>query len=88
MSDPKPTAEHSHLYLDHILRFPVRVPIHDPVDLASYDVHSAVADFMIEILQATTVNRALKIRERLKGLVLELEACESAALEKADKLCG
>lgn len=71
----------------NVIRFPQVTALHDPVDLASYDVHAAVADFMIEILQAPTVNRAIQIRERLRGLILQLQACESAALDKADQLC-
>lgn len=70
-----------------VVTFPQRVPMHDPIDLASYDIHSAVADFMGEIMDAPTVRRAIHIRERLAGLILQLQACESAALDKADQLC-
>lgn len=60
----------------------------DPLEVASFNIHAAVADFFIAIQQATTVDQAITLRERLKGLWLVVAAAESAALEKADQLCG
>lgn len=58
-----------------------------PVDRAAKSVQMAVADFAVAIFEAKTTRAALIIRRQINELILSLGAMESAALEKADRLC-
>ena len=58
----------------------------DPAERAAQSVHVAVADFVIEVQQATTADRCSAIAREIGQLVLCLQAAEDAALDKEDRL--
>ncbi len=55
---------------------------------AAWNVDLATADLILAVTQCRTVDEALRLREFIEPLVLKLQAAESAALNKADALCG
>jgi phytoene dehydrogenase-like protein len=59
----------------------------DPVPYARREIDSAVATFMDEIVSAKTVTRALELKREIEECALVLLTLESAALERADRLC-
>lgn len=61
--------------------------IKSPVDRAAQSVQLAVADLAVAIFEAKTTADALVIHRQINNLILSLGAMESAALEKADRLC-
>ncbi len=52
------------------------------------NVDMAVADFILLVTQCKTTDDALRLNGQIAPLVLKLEACQSAALNKADQLSG
>lgn len=62
--------------------------LQDPIDRASQNVELAVADFIIAVLAALTVDECLRLRERLAAHIASMEAVELTALLRADSLCG
>lgn len=57
----------------------------DPLERAAQNVHLAVADFTLGVLQATTPEELHQIHKMVSKLVLALGAVESAALARADE---
>jgi hypothetical protein len=55
---------------------------------AAMSVHIAVADFTIALQQARTVEDALAVHQLVSETSRALQAVESAALHRADALCG
>lgn len=59
----------------------------DPVEWEVREIDGACATFMDEILTATSVTRCLELKAILEQCALKLLTLESAALERADRLC-
>ncbi len=58
-------------------------PLESSLDRSERNIHLAIADFTLAIMEATTVEEAVKLSQRLGLLRSILEACEDAAIEKA-----
>ena len=56
----------------------------DPLDLAVRDCEMAAADFMVAILDAKSVDRALTLHRRLEAVIAILNAVSSSAMDKAN----
>ncbi len=71
------------------LSFPVSAlsPDEDATERAFQDVLVAARDFEVAIAHASSVSRALQLRERITSAVLILTDVERLALAKADALC-
>lgn len=65
--------------------------IPETIDLVPWEVREidgACATFMDEIITAKTVARCLELKRVIEECALKLLALESAALDRADRLCG
>lgn len=51
-------------------------------------IEEATADLRMAVQGATTIQTLLRLHVAINDLVLDLMAVESAALAKADRLCG
>lgn len=59
----------------------------DPLPWEVREIDGAVATLMDEIMAAKTVSRLLEIKQIAEECALKLLAIESAALDRADRLC-
>ncbi len=55
---------------------------------AAWSIDLAVADLILAVTQCKTSDDALKLSVIIEPLLLKLEACKSAALNKAGQLSG
>ncbi len=55
---------------------------------AAWSIDLAVADLILAVTQCKTSDDALRLNSQIAPLLLKLEACQSAALHKADQLSG
>jgi hypothetical protein len=60
----------------------------DPIPWEVREIDGAVATLMDEIISATTVRRCLELKQVAEDCALKLLAVESAALDRAGRLCG
>jgi hypothetical protein len=55
---------------------------------AAWGIDLAVSDLILAVTQCRTNDDAIRLSRLIEPLVLKLEACQSAALNKADELSG
>lgn len=62
--------------------------IESPLERALHGISLGAADLFIAITEAQTNAECCALAKQIGNLVLTLQAAESAALERADALCG
>lgn len=60
--------------------------LEERLESLAFDVEYAAAGFLTEILNAASVDEALAISERIKAAALVLEATESSARDRAERI--